>query len=108
MSRRIPFGRYRGELLEDVPMGYLRWLCGIELREPLRTDVEEELRRRQANPGAAPVCLPAPVQEAAREIIAAGFRTLAKNKHPDAGGSHEAMLNLTAARDALAELVGAP
>jgi hypothetical protein len=39
------------------------------------------------------------------EVIESAFRTLAKLVHPDRGGSHEQMLALTAARDALRELV---
>ena len=37
---RMPFGRYRGRPIIDVPMDYLAWLAGnVELREPLRTAV---------------------------------------------------------------------
>jgi hypothetical protein len=37
----------------------------------------------------------------AREMIAIGYRGLAKQYHPDAGGSHEAMLQVTKARQLL-------
>jgi hypothetical protein len=109
MSRRMPFGKFRGEPLEGLPLDYLQWLRSIELREPLRTAVEVELLRRQANRGApaAPLCLPAPVQAAAVELIASGFRAAARRRHPDTGGSHQAMIELAAARDALAAVLGA-
>jgi hypothetical protein len=39
-------------------------------------------------------------RDATREIIEAQFRRLARDRHPDAGGSHEMMAELNAARDA--------
>lgn len=45
---RMPFGRYRGRLLSDLPLHYLGWLESIELREPLRAQVEAELDRRSS------------------------------------------------------------
>ena len=39
-------------------------------------------------------------------IIEAGFRTLAKKMHPDVeGGSHDAMVQLTASRDWLLQVI---
>jgi hypothetical protein len=35
------------------------------------------------------------------EIVAAGYRALAKERHPDAGGSHESMAELNRAAEAL-------
>jgi Putative quorum-sensing-regulated virulence factor len=33
---KMPFGKYRGMPLAEVPMGYLRWLLDhVELRPPL-------------------------------------------------------------------------
>ena len=104
----MPFGKFRGEPLEELPLDYLQWLGSIALRAPLRGAVEAELLRRQAESGAtaALLCLPPPVQAAAVELIACGFRHAARRRHPDAGGSHQAMLELTDARDVLAALVG--
>lgn len=45
-------------------------------------------------------------RELAHSVIDAGYRFNAKHCHPDAGGSHEAMLRLTAVRDRLHEVVG--
>jgi hypothetical protein len=44
--------------------------------------------------------------ELAHAVIDAGFRSQAKRCHPDVGGSHEAMLTLTAVCDRLHEMVG--
>jgi DnaJ-class molecular chaperone len=35
------------------------------------------------------------------EIVAAGYRALAKERHPDAGGTHERMAELNRAAEAL-------
>jgi hypothetical protein len=40
-------------------------------------------------------------RELALEVIDAGFKTLAKNHHPDKGGSTETMIRLSRARDQL-------
>lgn len=49
--------------------------------------------------------IPAAIRREAEAIVAAGFRALAAKAHPDVGGSHEAMLRLTAARDLLEALL---
>jgi hypothetical protein len=44
---KMPFGRWRAFELEDLPREYLLWLARIDLREPLRTEVANELDRRR-------------------------------------------------------------
>lgn len=45
----VPFGRYRGSLLEDVPDDYLMWLATRDdLRNPLLKHVLNEMTRRLA------------------------------------------------------------
>ena len=112
----MPFGRYRGMPLKDVPLGYLRWLLDeVDLREPLLTGVERECRRRSrprhdrrrtAAP-TPPAALSAELRATAVEIVTTGFRALALRRHPDVGGSHENMLDLQEAREALERLIGA-
>lgn len=43
----MPFGRYRGKDLARVPSDYLIWLSKLDVREPLRGYVGDELRNRQ-------------------------------------------------------------
>jgi hypothetical protein len=100
----MKFGKYKGRDLADVPDSYLRWLTSIELREPLKTHVEREVRRRRADDEAKHI--PAPLRTTALEIVARGFRSLSRERHPDVGGSHDAMVQATAARDALDRLIG--
>jgi hypothetical protein len=101
------FGRYKGRPLDELPPDYLRWLLGLELREPLRSGVRAEAARRAAHAdvdgrtGGLPARLRAP----ALTIIACGFRAAAKDSHPDRGGSHDEMIDLTKARDALRAMV---
>lgn len=41
---KFPFGKHRGEKLKDIPVGYLDWALGIELRDDLRTAIQEFLK----------------------------------------------------------------
>ena len=82
----MPFGKFKGVAIEDLDEDYLQWLDGLDdLREPLRTVVNEEMIRRDAanrlhvNRGLIP------------EIVEAGRRALSKRYHPDCGGSTEKM-----------------
>ncbi len=43
----LTFGKYRGEDIVDVPIGYLEWLEEQDwLREELREEVQFEIQRR--------------------------------------------------------------
>jgi hypothetical protein len=42
----MPFGRFRGHSLDELPDDYMEWLGTLELREPLRFAVEDELASR--------------------------------------------------------------
>ena len=44
---RMPFGRYRGRRITDVPTEYLRWLTTLRLRSHLQRAVENELSERE-------------------------------------------------------------
>jgi hypothetical protein len=38
----MPFGKYRGTQIRELPFNYLEWLTTLELLEPLQTRVQEE------------------------------------------------------------------
>ena len=104
----MPFGRYAGRPLDALPDDYLEWLATLgNLREPLRTRVERESRRRLGCAEAATPSLPlAPeIRLAAECIVSRGYRALATEHHPDAGGDHERMVALNVAHEALVGLL---
>jgi hypothetical protein len=92
----MPFGRYRGELLKNLPFTYLEWLMSLDdLRQPLRSHLEEEYRRREFSQKAEPVIDPRIVDE----LVGAGLRSLSKKYHPDMGGDHNRMISLNCTAD---------
>ena len=89
----MPFGRFRGERLEDVPDAYVRWLLAIELRDPLRTAVLAEAELRGLVPHSAPQG--APRRDVAEQLVTAGLHALARRHHPDVGGNVRTMQDVT-------------
>lgn len=55
-STRMPFGRYRGERLDDIPLSYLFWVrreC-TNIEPELREAVDAEIRDRMGAPPRSP------------------------------------------------------
>ena len=106
--RGLPFGKYKGVPLEDVPSEYLRWLLKIDLYPRTRGLVEDELAARRngahgpslrlcpVNPGEVPI---------ARQVVEAGHRSLARVHHPDRGGRTEDMQLVNAIAGRLLEVL---
>ena len=92
----LPFGKYKGTPLHQLPADYFAWLCSLELRDQkLRLAIEDERHRRiflEEHPGSVNPRL-------VDEIVGAGLRSLAKKFHPDHGGSHEQMQMINVAAD---------
>ena len=103
----MPFGKYRGLPLAVLPDNYLKWLQSLtDLRQPLRRLIDAEVRARETERGSIPTTQLAPgVQAVAISIVGAGFRAMARTLHPDVGGDHGTMIELTQARDALVALL---
>jgi hypothetical protein len=96
-ARCMPFGKFKGWLLEDLPDWYIPWiLANIDLREPLRSGIEREYQRREAAEEQTDV-VPAELIKMAEQIVSVGYRSLALKCHPDAGGDHRTMAGLNAA-----------
>lgn len=97
---KMPFGKFRGHRVQDLPDDYLEWLTGLDnLRGRLRTVVERERRCRQWEEESRRPVEHAPELDAEdrallAELIRAGYRALALRYHPDQGGSTETMLRL--------------
>jgi len=103
----MPFGKYRGEEIQDLPDNYLYWLMTIDLHGGLKVAVERELDRRE-NPDGF-VYNPELSDELhpfVESIIESGYRSLAMNHHPDCGGNTEDMQLLNRARQWLRYHVG--
>jgi heterodisulfide reductase subunit A-like polyferredoxin len=106
----MPFGRYHGIPLADLPDEYVDWLMSLDnLREPLRSAIAREWRARREAESAAEdaatdaAALTPGIADIAAEVVTAGYRALAKQRHPDLGGDVEAMRQLNAAVAALRE-----
>jgi hypothetical protein len=93
----MPFGKYRGLDLSELPDDYFNWLAGRpNLREPLLSAVVDELRARQRNAKTENVIwqFDAADRPLLQEILHAGYRQLSLKYHPDRGGDVVAMQNL--------------
>jgi hypothetical protein len=106
----MPFGRFKGAPLRDLPEPYLAWLLGptINLREPLRSHVLAEAERRAAEARRTTEPPPPAVSvdgTVAERLVETGFRVLAKRVHPDVGGASEDMRALIEAREFLRDCV---
>jgi DNA-binding IclR family transcriptional regulator len=103
----MPWGKFAGRRLDGVPLSYLAWAIEeATLTSELRRAIETAIARRVGVPPEEPTrevrCVPCPqVAELARQLVAVGYRTLAKKLHPDTGGTHGEMILATAARDYL-------
>lgn len=109
---RLPWGRYYGCTVDELPDGYLRWLLkrhGLKSEFPAlyracildlqRRQQEEDLRNsRRACHEKASSMLIGDVTGAQKQMIErimkAGIRALARQVHPDVGGTHEDMVDL--------------
>jgi hypothetical protein len=97
LGMRLWFGKYKGCLIQEVPDdGYLVWMADAMSSPTLRAAAQRELDRRMTPP---PRQQPAVKLDATdvltRELVEAGFRTLARRWHPDmTGGDLEKMQKL--------------
>ena len=96
---RMPFGKYKNVGLDEIPESYLLWVlenCDIGIT--LRRAIERELQVSD-EPS------PAATQAIADDVVEAWYRTLAREFHPDWGGTHEAMKAVNRGRELLTEML---
>src|SRR5262245_6045280 len=128
----MPFGKYKGYDLRDIPLDYLDWLLNKDLYGRLHEEVERERDERHARQererqqrerqerqargeyawedGGAPSSRcsqtrPCPNAALVSEVLTAGRKVLARKYHPDPGRTQQGFLQLTAVMDWLARLV---
>lgn len=92
------YGKHKGMSIKDVPDDYLDWMLrsGNEQIEAATKELTRRQMVMEANMGMID------------RIIAAGYRTLSKQLHPDIpGGDHKQMQALTAAYEAMKQARGA-
>jgi hypothetical protein len=113
----MPWGKYKGRELSDVPGSYLCWaLEEATLMPGLRSAIRRELDRRfPPEPPSSPPppprtngALAAELYPMARELVKAEFKKLALVHHPDHGGTSSDMRLLLDAHQALERLLGEP
>jgi hypothetical protein len=101
---RMPFGMYKGERIDEIPEGYLRWaLQTCDLQVWLRRAIEDvlgEWPHVQAAPKNATPSLDV------KGILDRWYREMTMRFHPDRFGSHEAITAINHAHDRLKQLVG--
>jgi hypothetical protein len=95
----MPFGKYRGQELAQVPDDYLLWLLAEGDPAPtLRLAAKRELDRRDATAGANGA---GPATGSVRAVVREWFHRQELRHHPDRGVSREAMAALNVAREEL-------
>jgi hypothetical protein len=83
---RMPWGKYAGKWLDEIPLGYLGWLLEEarflqpELREAIKVEIEDRLDLAPARGQKA--VIPQALRPWAAEIIETGFRHAARKHHP--------------------------
>jgi hypothetical protein len=95
----MPFGKHRGEAIDDIDSGYLCWcLENIDDLQPdLRAAMVAELSDRfRETPANSSFSAPCPDPDLAAALVASGLRALAKKHHPDVGGDTAVMQRLNA------------
>lgn len=103
---KMPFGKYKGCELSGLPDDYLLWLYKghvVDLRDPLKTAVLDEIHRRARSADdygldQAPDEVSATIRilperiRLARLVFEAGYRAVALKAHPDIAGGHSEVM----------------
>ena len=81
---RITFGKYKGDLVEDLPSSYLVFLAELDnLKYNLMEAVLDELNERFGYENDVKIN---------GKDVKKIYRELSLKNHPDKGGSHQAMV----------------
>jgi Putative quorum-sensing-regulated virulence factor len=92
---KLTFGKYAGEDMRDVPREYLEWL--LENSRKTVADVEAELERRDSLEEASMSWM--------ERVVSVGYKTLARQHHPDLGGDADMMKQINNAAEELRRIL---
>ncbi len=114
---RMPFGKYKGQLIDDLPLDYIEWcLDNLDLRPELEDAFERRLEGKSSyssppppppNSGFLPK-LDSKDIPLLIELMEAGRRSMAKSHHPDHGGDTATMQRINRIVDQVKSLKGVP
>jgi hypothetical protein len=109
----MPFGKYRGRLLTEIPQSYLCWVLTNcenitwQLRMEIRAIVDKARQdARQDARGQAPDGSKPPELIDWSGILTTWYRAMSLRFHPDRGGTTEAMVAVNMGYEKLKELTG--
>ncbi len=108
---QMPFGKYKGVAIADVPTRYLRWLLdNVDFYdEDLPLEIDAELDRRGRTTRQPPPPPPPPPSHSIIPKVKAWYREMAMRFHPDrTGDDGRAMLTINAAYERLVEILDLP
>ena len=88
----MPFGRYSGQELEELPSQYLSWLTKLTLYPPLSDAVTREVKRRAGESEserlvsypAVHIKIPRAERQLAQRLVNLGHKVLARKLEADA------------------------
>jgi hypothetical protein len=105
---KMPFGKYEGYDVREIPRNYLDWCLNNigDLSPRLREAMEDALagRSRSARQR-SPIKVIEKVRDQFRTAVKTWYRHASRKHHPDHGGSNERMAVINEARDELLEAV---
>lgn len=109
MHERFHFGKHKGRLVSDVPSSYLAWcLRELSLSPWLRRAIEDEIEKREGEYQARQQDRHDDVDQGAiieAKLVRVWYGTMAREFHPDRGGSDDAMRAVNRGRELLLQLV---
>jgi hypothetical protein len=96
---RMPFGKYKGLMVEEVPIEYLHWLwSNVSLFDPLKSEVHFQIYGFDLPTANTVNDIPE------NDEISRIYKQLAMKWHPDRGGTKEAMQAINEFREMLKDV----